>query len=103
MIRFILRHNRTIGREVLRDLFTVDAEVPELERHLLRGGFDFAEERFAFVELVGVEVIEAQAAGTAPAPGPRTCAQCHDELGSDPGPRCLDCEMEGYLDDETPG
>lgn len=57
MIRFILRSRRTVGGYELAGLFTLDVDVPELERQIGRGGYDLAEGRFEVVELVDAEII----------------------------------------------
>lgn len=56
MIRFILKHRHGFDGHGCESLYTLDVDVPELERQLIRGGFDIAEGRFELVELVGAEV-----------------------------------------------
>ena len=57
MIRFICRHNwkDSISGAESHSLFTIDAEIPEIESVLTKGGF--GENGYEFNECIGVEVV----------------------------------------------
>jgi hypothetical protein len=60
MLRFILkRYNRDNGH-VSQILLTVDADVPELQREIQRGGYGSGPngDDFQYAEVVGVEVLK---------------------------------------------
>jgi hypothetical protein len=60
MLRFVLKRktNDVYSGAVFSTVFTIDANVPDLESALSRGGYG-AEQGYDLTELVGVEVLRA--------------------------------------------